>query len=385
MNTVPCTPLHPPVVSGTPYERGRQIAEHFAAMRDLVRKKTESVVKMRNQGGEQAWLSENLLRLRVTFPEVVEYLTGQADGFQVPLEDLFATSCDSLMADREKARRAEKAGEEVWENECCDECSTFAFPVEGAGALAAKNRDNPTGASARHTIVLHQDPAWDGGWVLAVSTAGGAMATSSGINSHGLAMVINAARPRQTGSGFLKAHIADVLLSRCRSVQEAVSLIQPLRFMGEGNMILTDKSGAVVAMGFGGGVATLEQPEWPGWVARTNHFVGAELEALNQRRAVSSSRRRNSNARLERLHTVLGELSFPWSEGWENAARWAADQLCFQDPTEEATICWDNEEKYTSSAAIYRCDPPALLISEGPPSRGIWRFWQPPAHGSVNR
>ncbi|HWL51390.1 MAG TPA: C45 family peptidase [Chthoniobacteraceae bacterium] len=368
-------PLSVPVFTGGAYERGRKLVEHFTAARERLLKQLAKGVRLREQNGEGDWLKENWLRLQAIFPEGALYMRGQADGLGVPVEDLLASSHADLLNDREKARRAREEGDGIWD----EECSTFAFPVSEGGALVAKNRDNPPGASDRHTLALHRDPSWEVGWVLAISSVGSAMVASSGINGHGLVMVCNAVRPRAVGNGFHKAAVADAFLSRCRTVDEALALIRSIRHVGEGHLLLADRTGRVAAVAMVGEAPDIEVPQGPGWVAKTNHFVGEAFAHLNQRQADDPKIHRNSRGRLRYLREALSTLEMPWCRGWDEAARWSMEKLAHHDETGATTLSFDNDRAYTACGTVFRTDPPALLISDGPPTRGRWRYWQPEA------
>lgn len=365
--------LEVPAFTGGPYERGRKLVEHFVGGRKRLLEQLRKAACLREQNGEHAWLTENRLRLQAIFPDVALYLEGQADGLGVSMEDLIASCHADLLNDRKKARRSRQEGDTVWD----EECSTFAFPLSEGGALVAKNRDNSPGASERHTIALHRDPSWKVGWVLAVSSVGGPMAASSGINGAGLAMVCNAVRSRVVGDGFHKALAADAFLSRCRTVDEALALLRGIRHVGEGHLLLGDRTGKVTAVAMVGETPDIETPDGHGWVAKTNHFTGAAFQHLTQRQIDQPGIDRNSRGRLRYLQEALGGVEMPWRRGWDGAAKWSMETLAHRDEAGQTTLCFDSNRVYTACGAIFRTNPPALLISDGPPARGRWRYWQP--------
>lgn len=367
-------PLEVPVLEGDARTRGKLCAGMAPQQRPELLKRLESAVKLRDEHSEQEWLTENWLRLEMVFPDVADFIRGQAEGFQVGMDDFIASVHADLLKDRARARRAAVVGESAWED--VEECSTFAFPLTGGGALVAKTRDNKTGAAARHTIYLHRDPAWACDWVLAVSSAGGPMAASSGMNGSGLTLVCNAVHPRVVGAGFHKGLVADAILSRCATVGEALALIRSVRHAGEGNFILGDRNGGVAAVWLFGEEPHIVTGNGGEALARTNHFALDEHSHLNVMKGDVPERSTNSRGRLAFLETSLAALPFPWEDGWEAARDWAAGILAHQDDG-ASTISFDNELKFTSSGAIYRTSPPELLISNGPPSRGDWRYWSP--------
>lgn len=370
-------PLQPPLLEGPPHKRGREAVELDPEMGAAFVKRLDNALQLREEEGEHDWLAERLAQLKALFPEVAEYLAGQAEALAIRLKDLIASCHIDLLKDRRRTRRATEIGEAAWEAE---ECSTFAFPVAPAVGIAAKNRDNAPGASRRHTILLHADPAWgENGWVLAVSSFGGPMVASSGMNHHGLAVVCNAGRTREVRDGLHKAFVMDAMLGRCTSVEEALDLIRSVPHAGEGNLVLADRHGHVAAVELAGETPFIEQPASPAWVARTNHFASPQNIKLSRFQQDNPAEGVNSRGRLSYLHTQLSPLDLPLSGGWESVAAQVTEILSFHDASGETSVCLDNELKYTASGAVFRCHPPALLISDGPPCRGQWRFWEPTA------
>jgi hypothetical protein len=123
MNSLAWTPFTPPVFEGNPYERGRQFARHFAdkgtGYRELANKRST----LWEHPEDQSWLEDNITRLKLLFPEQIEYLSGQADEFGLPFKTLFASSYAKMLKDRQQTRQNNTLEKEPWE-----ECSTFAFP-----------------------------------------------------------------------------------------------------------------------------------------------------------------------------------------------------------------------------------------------------------------
>jgi len=377
MDSTKMEQLEPPLFKGNDYDRGRQAAEFYSGARESLIKRVSTAVRLRDQNGESEWLNENCLRLKAIFPQSAEFIRGTADGYGIAFEDLMTSSHVDLLKDRALARRALTEGEAAWTTGI-DECSTFAFPAEGCGSVVAKNRDNNPGAASRHTLSLHRDPSWDCKWMLAISSAGGPMVASSGINGHGLVVVCNAARPRHVEQGFHKAFLMDAILSSCDSVEMALAMLRAVRHAGEGNLVLGDSHGAVAAVGFPGSTADIVSGNGREAVFRTNHFCGDQFKPLNQRQTNDPAKSLNSYGRFDFLESLFSQLTIPWQEGWEAAADWAMNTLSHQDNDGKTSLSFDNEHKYTSSGVIFRTNPPALFMSDGPPSRGIWRRWDGP-------
>ncbi len=342
--------------------------EHFSEARAQVLRHAQKACALRDKNGEHDWIKENWRLICLHLPEVAEYMEGQAEALGIGMETMIASLHGDVLNTRDRLAPPPP-----------EECSTFAFPLEGSGVLVAKNRDNPPGASDRHTIAIHRDPAWATDWVVAISSVGSAMTASSAMNSHGLIMVCNACHHREVGQGLLKAWITDVLLTRCQTVQEALAFLQKLPLMGEGNLIFGDRTGCVAAVALLARGAIVEEAPSDGWVARTNHLDGEKLASLNLFPADDLTRGRNTRGRLGYLRQQLASLPLPWKGGWPKAQSWAMEQLAFCEEGNACSLSLDHPHVYTASGAIFGNTPPSLIISEGPPDRGLWRIANLPA------
>lgn len=348
-----------PIVVGTPAERAREALEAFPARTaSLERRMAE--VPATIESGARNWVVASIDLLDRTFPDVAEYLEATASAVGVDYLAMQAAyfSGIGLTAD----------GDMVPGVSDPEGCSTAAGVHAEVGAWVVKNRDTPPSMLDRQSVVEHRDPAWNGKAVVGVSSVGGCMAASSGINSQGLVSVTTSIRGRSGPPGIARTHVQDALLSRCETVDEALELIMPIQHIG-GTLTLADATGAIAAVDLSPGGAIVDRKDGVGGVARTNHYVRSDPAF-----AVISDTARlaNSVSRLESMKCVLDEVDD--HPTWPALREWLRSRMAIHDGP--GAQCRHGGSSITASTSIYSCKPPAMITSDGPGCNSPWVSWQ---------
>ena len=350
---------HPVLLSGSPFERGRQQAERCpdvaAQARSAVRLRLDAARDTLAEPSSRAFLAEQRRFTADYYPAALEELRGLAAGFETTEDDLFAYQHLAVLDDMTIGPMAPPS----------DGCTAWAATRPGGGALVAKNRDTHGEHQALQRVFLQADPQWRGREVLSVASLGGPAANSSGINSDGLALADTAVGTTDHGAGMHRYFLMGCLLAECGTVADALALIDALTHAGGGTLVLADATGMVAAVELGHG-RTAREVRISGLAARTNHFVSPTLDPSN--RGADTAPGRESRARLETLLVTLEAAAEP------SDRKGAAAMMAGHGDAGGHALCRHGgaDQSWTISAALYRTGAPGLYFSDGPPCAGRW-------------
>lgn len=349
----------PVELSGSPHERGRQQAERCPELVDAVRRAVDlrmaETRQSRSAPGVRDYL-EDLLRFHEDHdPEVMEEVRGIGTGFGIPAERLFDYLMASLVADLDPIASG------------VDECTAFAAPAAGGGAIVAKNRDYRSEHVAIQRAFRHRDPGWGGREVICVGSLGSPGCFSSGMNSDGFALADTASRTTAHGVGRHRYFLLTRLLIRCTTVAEALGEIAATAHAGGGVLVLGDATGCVATVELGCDSLAVEVRR-DGWVGRTNHHAAGPMTKLNRRGGDLEPAHRNSERRMLTLRRLLEEA--PRRMTVEDAAR----VLSFRGDAGGEALCrrGGRDLSQTVSGSVYSTTRGRLWFARGDPSRGDW-------------
>jgi isopenicillin-N N-acyltransferase-like protein len=232
-------------------------------------------------------------RIRAFRPALADEIEGIAAGAQQSPEALFA-----INARTELLVGGALAGGAV------GECSTVAL-LDGQGALLAQNWDfHPDLAGSRVVWTIDLP----GGRGLTTFTEAGIVG-KVGVSSDGVALAINfLATDVDGGLDGVAIHVlCRVLLEEARTVREARELIAATPVSASVSMTVAGPdAGGVTARVFEvwpGGMAEVALDPQRGWIAHTNHFLGA----IGARDVLADSRdSASTHDRLAQLTAALG-------------------------------------------------------------------------------
>lgn len=343
-------------VSGSPFERGRQVAAASHQQRAAVLERIGAVAEGYYTEEERSWIARMWELQQRHLPQACAYVEGLASGMGIEAEQLFQSHFRYAVDD---LRRAPAGAEE---------CSSFILRGP-EGLILAKNRDNPLVMRPAQSWLEQSDPAWGGRKVISVSTYGSSTAASSGMNSDGLAMTDTAVRSFDLGPGVLRYYLMDAVLYSCGSVAEAVDFVLGLPHLGGGNLFLADRTGAGAIIEIG---HRSRHVEWlpaegagPNWIIRTNHFLSDPLRRTLCEKE-GSAHFTDSSKRFAFIRAQLDSLTAP-------SVTAAQAILASHLETEHfAPICRHEETTGTLSGVVFEPSKGVMLQSIGTPCQREW-------------
>ncbi len=184
----------------------------------------------------------------------------------------------------------------------------------------------------------------------------------SGLNEHGFGLTSSLGSPlsRVEVAGLPYFIVSRILLDRCRSVSDALDVLEGLPIAWYSNYILADQSGeaALVEIACSDRAARrFASGEAPALFA-TNHYVLPEMDAYSEQRMQQSVRRR------EFLRKRLEEAEEPIARPHDLLAAPYPDGLC---------VSYYDDGLGTLDSTILDLDALTADVAFGPPSLNAWR------------
>ena len=351
-------PVGSPVdLYGSPRERGRQQAERCPDMirtvqRVVGQRIAESETRLSNPGIRRFLEDLRGFHQRED-TDIMAELDGIAAGFRIPAEQLFDYLMLSLVEDLDATG--------------LEECTAFAAPGKGGGAVVAKNRDYRREHIAIQRVFRHRDPDWGGREVLCVGSLGSPGNFSSGMNSDGLAVADTATRTASHRIGRHRYFLLSRLQARCPTVASALAEIAATPHAGGGNLVLADETGCVAAVELGARAVVVEIRHGES-LGRTNHPVAGPAAERQRNEHDTGARLRDSHDRLRSLHRLMEEASCPMT------IESAAGILSHQGNGDHAALCraGGRNQSETISGSIYATRERCLWFASGRPCDGNW-------------
>jgi hypothetical protein len=347
--------LDPPSFQGGPSERAQAAAHEFADR--LAPGESDRSSAVIHDPEARRWVAASIGILEKTFPHELAYLEATAATLGTTVDVLFASQHRSLFPSIAGLPPDD------------DGCSVGAARLPEGGAWIVKNRDNHPDIRRRHIVARHIDPGWQGSEVIATSSAGGPMAASGGINSHGFCVVSTAIIVDRPPPGIHRTVLMGGLLATCTSVDEALEILAAIPQLG-GTLTMGDATGAIATVELEPDAILIERPGSRPWVSRTNHTCSRSVAGGTER--ASEAQRRNSALRLSRMHEIMSELG-GLDQDWATIEPWIATRM--SDHEGEDAVCRHEGTSTTISTTIFTCDPPSMLTSIGPGCEGRWGRW----------
>jgi hypothetical protein len=352
-------------LAGTPRERGRSQADAAgplaAAVRDAVRGRLAEAEAMLARADVQAHLAALRAQTAALDAQAIEEVAGLAEGYGLPVDDVFAMLHLGVVADW--TARPQPG----------DGCTSWARGGACGAPLVVKNRDYG-GRWPLPSAVFHlSDPRWRGD-ILCVGSLGAPGVYSSGINAHGLALADTQIAARDTAVGLLRYFAMTRVLATCADVEQALAALRALPHAGGGSLVLADRGGAVAAVELGHRTIAVERG--PGWVARTNHFVSAELAAATRIDPANARAADSSHARLAAIRRALTDGAAHAGADRARAVMASHDEPGPDQPS-RAGLCrhGGSTQSTTLSTAIYDVAAGQLAIAEAPPCQAPWAHY----------
>ncbi len=259
-------------LKGSFYEQGKQLGRGAADLiREnllLTRTQRQEVISGRDLTDYNAITRKNEQWVSRVFPELLEEITGIAEGAEVDYQELLSMNLNSQLSYVTSTVM-----------ECTQALAMGSATVDGKSYIG-KTRDLARGPI--HQVVLHREFE-DGSYTNELKTAG-RMTILDGVNQHGVSITCSgqwSARVRvdlsRADSAWLLLNLQPIL-RYARSVDEAVEMISDQPRASGMNVLVADESRAV-ALEVTDQVVRQFQPE-EGLLVRTNHFLSSDLQPI---------------------------------------------------------------------------------------------------------
>ncbi len=204
--------------------------------------------------------------LKEVFPEVCEEIQGVCDGLEYAYEKF-----------------------SVWLlcMGCCYDprgCTTFCFRHKGR-VYMGRNNDLPPFLKKGSMSVLYNLEKGNA----FIGNTSSMINFEEGLNEHGLAVAMEFIMPTRIIPGINSVFLVRYLLEKCATIQDAIEALRDLPVASACSIILADRSGhmAVVECEPGRQVVR-EIAMGEDFLVAANHFVSAEMRALNSNSIYSS-------------------------------------------------------------------------------------------------
>ena len=259
-------------LKGTPYKQGLQLGAGAADLiQENVRRAStlqDEVAAGRDQADYHAITRRNERWVAREFPELLEELTGIAEGAQVDYGELLSLNLNGHLAYTYSA-----------ELQCTQVLATGSATVDGK-TYQGKSRDLSRGPLLQ--ILMHRE--WeDGAWINEIQTAG-RMTIPDGINQHGVSLSCSGMwSPRvildlsRADSAWLTLNLQPIL-RHARTASEAVQMIQDQPRASGMQVLVADPQRAVALEVTDKVVRAFEAED--GLLVRTNHYLAPDLQHL---------------------------------------------------------------------------------------------------------
>ena len=342
------------------YQHGSKLIQHRPGLLNLIAEHRELLAAYPRDVVDRT-MDEVSNLLLIHSPRTLDMLKGIADGFAIPLKDLWLLRVASYVEDRFSPGPKSQDAD--------GECTTWAMaspkPCRDR-ILLAKNRDFLLSAQSLQTVFRCK--AKEQLEYFSVNTTGSCNVSSSGINEEGLAIADTRVSSFDVGLGLPRFSLMMHILEQFRSVAEVVDFLRSVPRMGGGNLIFADASGHVGKAEVGYERLEVTQEQW-GYVVTTNHFEAPSMEGRYRKKGKEEEK--HSRYRFEKVTHRLSNAS-------EGVLLDDAIQL-MSHHGERFSICrhvpsGGSRRTVTLSSAIFLPEKRGFYYCEGYPCEGTFHW-----------
>ncbi|CAI7630853.1 unnamed protein product [Penicillium pancosmium] len=250
---------------GSPYEIGFQ---HGSQAKELVHGSIEFYEDYFQRMSKMSWATAEDVAMKFRpfleqhVPHLVEEMQGIADGAGVSLPAVFALN----------------ARTEISMGMMDDGCTSLAWKGDDF-SVAGQNWDWEAAQKAR-LVILHIKPNQSGiapRAKISLATEAGLL-SKSGLNSHGVAVFVNAIKAAGVKFDALPIHIALRTVLDCESRLKAIARLLSLTLGTSGHIMIADKTGGTSLEFSHLDIIQMEMAN--GQIAHTNHFLAKHDPAV---------------------------------------------------------------------------------------------------------
>jgi hypothetical protein len=280
---------------GSYYEMGRQ---HAQQVQDLRPRLVEAIrQRLRSLEPYEAELEPYVAEIATTWEEIawptMGMLWGMAEGLDLKWEPFFRYTVASYLEDRVQ-RPSYTEGCTVW-------AASNSVTRHGAPLLVKTRDTRPEHQSLQCLVRAH---SFHGYRYLYVTSAGSPAVLSSGTNETGLAVADTHVASLGIGPGIARYSAMMEILEHHNSVVSALDYLRQVPHMGDGTLVLIDRTGDMAVFEAGHSAYSIIMPERD-FVVSTNKFCGAPLRDHWTDRSPPELQG-NSQNRYARVATELG-------------------------------------------------------------------------------
>ncbi len=294
-------------LTGSHYQMGLQHGVQVAHLRAHIRSAMEKRLQALAALGNTAPYEQELLAVWEEHARpTLDMLRGIAQALALPWDTFFRYTVASYLEDTLGGGK---------QPEGCTAWAATAPITRDGTPLLAKNRDyRPEHLPLQ--MLARAAPA-RGYRYLFLTSAGSPGVFSSGMNEVGLAVADTHVVSLDVGPGVARYSLMMDIVEQCATVPEALDYIRSVPHMGEGNLVLADAEGNIVAVELGHSRQNVIPPD-EGAVVATNHFVTEGL-ADRWRDTSPPHLRGNSAARRQATYEALREARGNVDDAWARA------------------------------------------------------------------
>ncbi len=288
-------------LKGSPYEQGKQLGRGAADLiHENVRRASrlrDEVAAGRDQADYHAITRKNEAWVSRTYPELLDELSGIAEGANVDYQELLSLNLNGHIAYVYSTMLA-----------CTQVLATGPATIDGK-TYVGKTRDLSRGPLLQ--VLLHREYD-DGRYLNEIQTAG-RMTIPDGVNEWGLSLSCSGQwSPRVTvdlaraDQAWLTLNLQPIL-REARTTDEAIRMIEEQPRASGMHVLVTDGSRAVAAEVTDTVVRTFEAAD--GLLVRTNHYFASDLRSMAptyEENHSSFDRHERATKMLRQRHGFIG-------------------------------------------------------------------------------
>jgi isopenicillin-N N-acyltransferase-like protein len=349
-------------LKGTPYEQGKQLGRGAAEqIRENMRRAAlfrDQVAAGRDQADYHALTRQNERWVATVYPELLDELSGIAEGANVDYGDLLSMNLNTHISHIYSATLA-----------CTQVLATGPATADGKTYIG-KTRDLAKGPLL---AVLLQREYDDGSFINEVHTAG-RMTIPDGVNEHGVAVTCSGQWSprvkvdlRRADSAWMTLNL-QIALRQAKTIGEAIEILreQP---RASGMQVLVADGTRAAALEVTDDQLHVFEPD-DGLLVRTNHYFSPELAHLRPTREENHG----TFDRYERAREIVEERQ--GAIGMTDLLRVLSDHA--EPPKESICRHGDGDPEGRTIAATFVCPEERIVWTTlGPPCLGIQAVGRP--------
>jgi isopenicillin-N N-acyltransferase-like protein len=343
-------------IKGSPLERGRQQGEAARAvvLRALSRYR-EVIPKITGMSWEQAILEARkfLPYGEDAFPHFVQELRGIAEGAGVSFHEVWTLNCYEGLTE---------VHQRVWG------CTCVAVREEHSadGHVLLAHNEDWSSLDQDNVYLVRAEPD-DGPAFIGITY--GPLLVNIGLNAEGIGVAINSVYPTDGRVGVPRILCSRAVLN-ARTIGQAIRACVPKLRAGGYNYLLVDPNGEMYNIETSATTHSLVYGQ-EGWLAHTNHYLSAKMQALEEPGTYSSSNVRYNRAR-RLLRAQLGQVTIDSLQTLLRDHVNYPDSVCVHEDPDEAPY----DREMTLVSLVMDLTERLVWAAPGPPCQNEFKEYR---------